>query len=206
MKLRYVISSLMLLLTGCSTPDFHAEHYSNRFKQYGYGFTPENTETEHTNDKMLNGKILKKYADRIVYEISQQVDKRSIPIVAVASLVDFDDNLVNTHPFGNKIAEDLLVSMQQQGFRVTDLNVSDKLTLTPNGTFIFSRNTASEVRVPFVLSGIINYTPNGANINARLVDTRSGTILAAYTLSVPNFVINNAFPTVEGQDLLIKNS
>jgi hypothetical protein len=60
--------------------------------------------------------------------------------------------------------------------------------------------------LPFVVSGIINYTPNGANINARLVATATGTILAAYTLSIPNFVINNAFPTIEGQDLLIKNS
>jgi len=206
MKLRYLFLSLIAGLGGCSTPDFHAEHYSNRFKQYGYGFTPEHSETKHTNDKKLNPKILKKYSDRIVYELSQQVDKQSLPIVAVASFVDLDDNLVNTHPLGNKLAEDILISLQEAGFRATDLYVATKMSITAQGSFVFSRNTSGEVQVPFVVSGIINYTPNGANINARLVATATGTILAAYTLSIPNFVINNAFPTVEGQDLLIKNS
>jgi len=206
MKLTSVILIITLSLFGCSAPDFHAEHYSSRFKQYGYGFTPEQPDAKHTNDKKLNPKILKKYTDRIVYELSLQVDKQSLPIVAVASFVDLDDNLVNTHPLGNKLAEDLLISLQEAGFRATDLNVAPELTLTAGGSFIFSRNTSGQFRVPFVLSGIINYTPNGANINARLVATATGTILAAYTLALPNFVIHNAFPTIEGQDLIIKNS
>ena len=206
MKLRVVILSLIAGITGCSAPDFHAEHYANRFKQYGYGYTPEQTESSDESDSSLHGKILKKYADRIAYEIALQVDQASFPLIAVASFVDLDDSLANTHPLGNKLAEDLQLSMQEEGFRVADLQVAKNLNMTPQGNFIFKRHTEHTVRLPFILSGIINYTPNGANVNVRLVATQSGAILAAYTLTIPNFVIENAFPHIEGQDIVIKGS
>ncbi|MDC2891150.1 FlgO family outer membrane protein [Psychrosphaera sp. 1_MG-2023] len=203
MKLRLLLISSILGLAGCAAPNYHAEHYANRFKQYGYGFTPDVSMEMGTDNKNLNAKILKKYADRIAFELSQQVDINKLSSVSVASFVDLDDNLTNTHPLGNKIAEDLLVSLQETGYRVVDFNVSEQLALSPQGSFIFNRNN-NLITTQYVISGIINYSPNGANINARLVSTKSGAILAAYTLSMPAFVLENAFPTVEGQDIVIR--
>lgn len=203
MKQSLWLISLIVGLAGCSAPNYHAEHNSNRFKQYGYGFTPEQAQPMPVDNKHLNAKILKKYADRIAYELAQQVDLKKLPAVAVASFVDLDDNLTNTHPLGNKLAEDLIVSLQEQGYRVVDINVKDKMVVKPQGNFVFARPNGV-IRAPYVISGIINYSASGANINARLIATQSGAIIAAYTLSMPAFVMEHAFPTVEGQDLVIR--
>lgn len=203
MKQRLLLISLMLGLSGCAAPNYHTEHYANRFKQYGYGATPEQSESMTADNKWLNAKILKKYADRIAFELAQQVDPTKLPYVGVASFVDLDESLTNTHPLGNKLAEDLIVSLQQNGYRVIDPNVANNLVMTPDGSFAFQR-AQGELAMPYIVSGIINYTANGANINARLIASNSGAILAAYTLSMPAFVIEHAFAIVDGQDLVIR--
>lgn len=207
MKLRYLIISLFISFTlwGCATPDFHAEHYSSRFKQYGYGFVPEDAEVKHKQDQALDAKIIKKYTDRIAYEIAQQVDASRLPGLVVASFVDLDDNLQNTHPLGNKLAEDLTVSLKQQGFVITDIHAQPSLQTTADGSFIFSRSQDENLDVPYVLSGVLSYTPNGVNINTKLLAVKTSTIIAAHSLSMPGFIVEHAFPVVEGQDIVIKD-
>lgn len=194
-----------LLMTGCTNPNFDAEHYSSRFKQYGYAYVPTNTQVKHKHNGKLDPKILKKYTDRIAFEIAKQVDVASLPAVAVTSFVDLDNNLTNTHPLGNKLAEDLNVSLKEQGYLVIDLNISDNVNITKDGSFVFDRQALKEIRLPYVLTGVLTYTPNGVNINSRLIAVSTSTIIAAYTLSMPTYVVENAFPLVEGQDLLLKD-
>lgn len=203
MILRLTILSLMLGLIGCAAPNYHSEHYASRFKQYGYGYTPEQSTDLKAENKNVNSQILKKYTNRIAFELAQQVNIKQLPSVVVASFVDLDDSLTNTHALGNKIAEDLVISLQERGYQVVDVNVSKQVILTPQGNFVFNREE-SKLPAQFVISGIVNYSPTGANINTRLVDTKSGTILAAYSITMPTFVIEHAFPILEGQNLIIK--
>jgi TolB-like protein len=207
MKYSKLINLLIVssVVASCATPDFHAEHYSSRFKQYGYGFIPEDAEFKHDQSQAVDAKIIKKYTDRIAFEIARQVDATSVPGLVVASFVDLDDNLQNTNPLGNRLAEDLSVSLKEMGFVITDINAEESLKATREGSFIFNRVTDDEIDVPYVLSGIISYTPNGVNINTKLIAVATSTIIAAHTLAMPGFIVEHAFPVVEGQDILIKD-
>lgn len=200
-KLLIVFTSL--LLASCSVPNFHQEQYQNRFKQYGYGHVPKVNVSASSDAVQVNPALLKKYADRIAFEIAQQIEPTSIPYIAIASLVDLDDSLTNTHPFGNKLAEELLLASQQQGFQVLDYNVSPLVTMTQSGTFVFQRPNNQQMQLPYVLTGIISYTTQGININARLIATQTGNVIAAHSQVMPNFVFKQAFPHVEGQDIVI---
>lgn len=189
-------------VAGCAAPDYHNEHHAGRFKQYGYGFIQED-ETEHVNANLVDAQVLKSYTDRIVFELSNQIDPASINQISVASFVELDDNLVNTNPLGNQLAEFLLISLREYGYRVEDLNISKKITINEQGAFVFSRDKLTKVKSNFILSGVISYAPTAININSRLLGIAESELLATNTLTIPNYIIRNSFPIVEGNNIII---
>lgn len=196
---------ISLLVSACSTGSYHQEHYSGRFKQFGYGFEPENSHNQHDKSNKLSPQILQKYAARIVHELGKQIDLSTVPELAIASYVEFDDNLTNTNPLGNKLVEDLMLSLREKGVRIKDINALPAIAVTPEGNFIFSRNYNQTVYSPFILSGTFVYTPNGVKVNSRLLSAHDSTIVAANSLVIPNFVVKNVFPVSQGQDIQIKD-
>lgn len=188
---------------GCAAPDYHNEHHAGRFKQYGYGFIAED-ETQHANANLVDAQVLKSYTDRIVFELSNQIDPSSLGYISVASYVELDDNLVNTNPLGNQLAEFLLISLKEQGYKVEDLNVSNEITINEQGAFVFTRDKLTKVKSNFILSGVISYAPTAININSRLLGIKESELLATNTLTIPNYIIRNSFPLIEGDDIIVK--
>jgi len=200
--------SMVILLTftllGCSSMQYHDEHYASRFSQYGYGYKPKPAESSHLSKESPSYKMLKKYADRIAFELANQVDVKTLSEVTVASYVDLDDNLNNTHAFGNKLAEILIISLHQAGFKLLESNLNSHIQTTKQGSFIFKRDQNNAEKGALVVSGIINYHQSGININSRLMKLSNANILAANSLTMPYFVMKSTFPVVVGNDLLIK--
>lgn len=190
-------------VVGCAAPDYHNEHHAGRFKQYGYGFIAED-ETQHANANLVDAQVLKSYTDRIVFELSNQIDPSSLGYISVASYVELDDNLVNTNPLGNQLAEFLLISLKEQGYKVEDLNVSNEITINEQGAFVFSRDKLKKVESNFILSGVITYAPTAVNINSRLVGIQEAELLATNSLTIPNYIIRSSFPITEGSDIVIR--
>lgn len=197
-----VAAVLASVVSGCATPDYH-EHYAGRFKEYGYGYIKED-ETEHANANLVDAQVLKSYTDRIVFELSLQIDPSSLEQVSVASFVELDDNLVSTNPLGNQLAEFLLISLREHGFRVEDLNVSKEITINSQGAFVFTRDKLAKIESNYILSGVITYAPTAVNINSRLLGVEESELLATNTLTIPNYIIRNSFPLTEGNDIVIK--
>lgn len=195
---------LTVLLQGCSSNMFHSDHYPSRFSEYGYGYEPKQNILSEQPSNANSFKILKKYADRIANELSFQVEVESIVQLGVASFVELDDNLTSSNALGNKLAETLIISLREVGFSVKELNLSTAIEINEKGNFIFDRTHQSQQLAPYMVSGIINYTQTGATINSRLIQTKNAQILAVNSLFLPNFMLKNEFPLVEGSNLFIK--
>ncbi len=202
MKLLSLLT-MVFLLSSCAAPDYHNNHDAGRFKQYGYGFITED-EAEHANTNLMDGKVLKSYADRLVFEISKQLNPETLGLISVTSFVELDDNLTNTNPLGNQLSEVLLVSLKEEGFYVEDLYVSSDIQINEKGAFVFSRDKLKQINSHYILSGVINYTPNAVNINARVINIHQSEIVAAHSFAIPNYIVRNSFPIVDGVDILIK--
>jgi len=204
MKHPLIVFVLLSLLSGCSSPDYHAKSYSERFKQHGYSYTPKSDITEHTQHHKVSSGVLQKYAMRLSYELAQQVDVRTLPPILVASFVNFDQSLKHSNALGNTLAEDLQTALRQHGFKVTERHANSKIESDRFGTYVLNNTASTPERVTYVLTGTIQYNAKSALINSRLMAVNDGTIIAAYTLPIPNFMLQHAFPLLEGQDIVIK--
>lgn len=202
MKLKLITLISAAILSGCSAMDFHdSDHYAGKFKHYGYGFTPENTETNHTNDNLFSSKIITMYAERLADQIIDQVNVGAVPSIAVSSFVELDDRLQYSTPLGNRLADDLMIALRKAGFVVKELNLADQIQVTAGGNFIFSREATIRDESPYVVAGVIHYTPNGVNINSRFISMNNASVVAVANVSIPNEIVEDAFPIVEGMSL-----
>ncbi|MFT7005708.1 MAG: TolB-like protein [Colwellia sp.] len=194
-------------LVGCSSMQYHPEHYAGRFSKYGYGYSPQDTtSTPQAQKSNVVPSIIKKYTDRIAFELSKQLKVSNLTGVAVASYVDLDDNLTSSNALGNKLAEALIMSLDEFGFNLIELHLSGSITTNQQGTFVFDREKHNGLQPSFVIAGIISYQKNAITLNTRLMNTSDSTILATNALSVPNFIMAGAYPSVEGANLLIKTN
>jgi|TARA_B110000240_G_scaffold161420_1_gene180536 TolB-like protein len=200
--------SLLFLFTfvfqGCSSLAFHEEHYASRYSQFGYGYKPQASDHTDTINERSSAKIIKKYADRISFNLRDQINIETIPSVAITSFVDLDDNLKQTHALGNKLAEALIISFKKAGFNVVELNMSEDIKINDSGSFAFKRHLNKKIPTPFIVSGIINYDQAGVTINTRLMQISDAAIVAAHSLFMPYSIVKSTFPHVDGTDLIIK--
>ncbi|GHB63085.1 hypothetical protein GCM10008107_10230 [Psychrosphaera saromensis] len=196
---------VMHLLVGCVAAGYHNEHNAGRFKQFGYGFITED-EAEHANVNLIDSKILKAYADRLAFEMTKQVNPDKLGLMTVTSFVELDDNLNNTNPLGNQLSDTLLISLKEVGFFVEDLYTASDVQITDKGAFVFSRtiDKLRKLESEYILSGVINYTPNSVNINARVINIKQSEIVAAHSFSIPNYIVRSSYPIVDGVDIIIK--
>jgi len=196
---------VMHLLVGCVAAGYHNRHDAGRFKQFGYGFITED-EAEHANTNLVDSKVLKAYADRLAFEMTKQVNPDKLGLIAVTSFVELDDSLTNANPLGNQLSDTLLISLKEAGFYVEDVYTASDVHITEAGAFIFSRtlDRLRQLESHYILSGVINYTPNSVNINARVINIKQSEIVAAHTFSIPNYIVRSSYPIVDGVDIIIK--
>ena len=203
MKKHYFFFLCAFMFQGCSSLAFHEEHYASRYSQFGYGYKPQSSDNTDMMSKRSSAKIIRKYADRISFNLRDQINIATIPSIAITSFVDLDDNLKNTHALGNKLGEALIMSFIKAGFNVVELNLSEDIIINDHGSFALKRNLGKKLSTPFIVTGIINYDEAGVTINTRLVQRSDASIVAAHSLFMPYSIVKSTFPHVEGADLII---
>lgn len=114
--------------------------------------------------------------------------------IGVASFVSLED-LRKTSPFGMQLSESFVFEMQQHGLSLIDYKATGFIRITPNGDFVYSRNTSELPKVQpieYLLIGTYNRTMRGYIVNARLVGARSKVVVASAQQLIPLSVYNSA--------------
>jgi TolB-like protein len=181
----FTLSTLML--TACQhspqPPSYNEMLVSTSEPFYPSGFEPQ----QHNVN-------LSSYVEQLVVSLQQHLAPSAAGKVAVASFVDFDASLTNTHPLGNQLAENFVTQLRQFGFTVIDTNSSQQLTTTASGQFNFTRQTRTVIdrhKLRSVLTGTLIYTPRGIEVNARIIELANQRVLSAATATIPYFVVTH---------------
>lgn len=109
------------------------------------------------------------------------------PLILVTTPVDAA-KLATTNPLAIQLQQDLMTALQQLGYHVQDMNVSDTLRAAENGTFILTRDwqkIAADVSVSHVLVSSMDLTKTGVEINTRMIDLSDNRVAAAANIFVP---------------------
>ncbi|WP_417762017.1 FlgO family outer membrane protein [Shewanella sp.] len=109
------------------------------------------------------------------------------PLILVTTPVDAE-KFAMTNPLAVQLQQDLMTSLQQLGYHVTDMNVSDSVRAAENGTFILTRDwqkIAADVSVSHVLVSSMDLTKTGVEINTRVIDLSDHRVAAAANIFVP---------------------
>jgi TolB-like protein len=107
-------------------------------------------------------------------------------IVAVAGFASL-------HPLGNALAERFLQQMSRYGLIMVDHKLTGGIMLTNAGDKVFS-NRAGQVsanqQIEYVLSGTVQQSQRGAQVNVRIIHLKNKSILASASQLIPQFVLD----------------
>lgn len=150
---------------------------------YTMGYAPE----QH-NVRLSN------YVEQLVVLLQHNIDPQQAGTMAVSSFVDFDETLTTSHALGNQLSENFVTQLRRFGFSVIDTKATNTLQITPQGDFIFSRKARRAIRshqLTSVLAGTLIYTPQGIEVNTRILDLSNKTVTSAAAVTIPYFVVNH---------------
>ncbi|NVK54233.1 MAG: hypothetical protein HWE26_01350 [Alteromonadaceae bacterium] len=136
---------------------------------------------------MHHNKVLSDYAEQIVMQLKLQgqFDKP----IAVASYVEFDNNLKTTNGLGNQLAEAVLIEMSNMGYPMMDITTSNSILMNDSGSFAFNRDSSKFADdICCVLSGNLIYERRGVKVNTKLLELQSKRVLASNSQLIPYFI------------------
>lgn len=184
-----------LLLCGCSAI---SERYSNdpsntddakviaAVQQLLGSGQPEINRNDITQFQGLrSGVSLRDYADTIAMKLHEQYTP--FKGVTVASFVNYDAALNNTHALGNQLTENLKTALTQVGYPVVEVNLAEQVEITETGNFVLTRNSKHS-EFEFVVVGTMTHRNDGLEIDTKLVRAKSKKTYAAVSLTIPAFL------------------
>lgn len=141
-----------------------------------------------------------KQLDDYVAELAMQLyHSSSTPIadatVAVAGFAELTPARNMLHPLGNVLAERFLQQMPRYGVTMVDHKLTGGIKLTADGDVVFSNRAgqvAANQRIDYVLSGTVQKSQRGAQVNVRIMNLKNKTILASASQLIPQFVLDNS--------------
>ncbi len=108
--------------------------------------------------------------------------------LAVASFVLLDGDYSETNLLGDQISESMIHEIHKFGIPVIDYKTRDKISVTSQGDFIFSReskNLKSDLPIHYVVSGTLVKYQGGYLVNARVVGVASKAVVASAQSIIP---------------------
>ncbi|MDX1677664.1 FlgO family outer membrane protein [Arsukibacterium sp.] len=140
-----------------------------------------------------------KQLDDYVAELAMQLyHASSAPIaearVAVAGFAELTPARNNLHPLGNALSERFLQQMPRYGVTMVDHKLTGRITLTADGDAVFSNKAgqvAASQQIDYILSGTVQHSQRGAQVNVRLMNLKSKAVLATASQLIPQFVLDN---------------
>jgi len=107
--------------------------------------------------------------------------KYNVENIAITSFVDLDQLNKTTH-FGRTLGESMFDELFTRGFRVNDFRGQENLSINANGEYFITRDISrmrNRVSNGYVLVGTYSMMNDRILINARILDNRSGEVVAS---------------------------
>jgi len=149
----------------------------------------EEPEIERNNAIQFNGLrhgvSLRDYADTIAMRFYEQFTPSAG--VTVASFVNYDATLNNTHALGNQLSEALKTSLTQVGYPIVEVNLAQQIDITSKGNFVLTRKSDNRY-FEYVVIGTMIHRKHGIDIDARLIEAKTQKTYAASSLTIPAFM------------------
>ncbi|WP_052750152.1 FlgO family outer membrane protein [Arsukibacterium sp. MJ3] len=114
-------------------------------------------------------------------------------IVAVAGFTSLTPARDALHPLGNALAERFLQQMPRYGLIMVDHKLTGGIMLTNAGDQVFSNRAgqvAANQQIDYVLSGTVQQSQRGAQVNVRIMHLKNKSILASASQLIPQFVLD----------------
>ena len=139
--------------------------------------------------------MLGEYIEQLSMElISNLKPSNTVPLVGVTSIVEVSSNLSTITPLSNVITEEFISELQHKSIAVVDYKITNSITVSPYGEFVFFRNSVeelSEEKINHVLAGTLTYTKQGIIVNARVVEFESKKVISSAKKLIPYFVFDS---------------
>ncbi|WP_460858504.1 FlgO family outer membrane protein [Rheinheimera gaetbuli] len=151
--------------------------------RYSEGFSPSRYNVQ-----------LDSYVEQMIIKMLPDTPAELTKNIAVASFVDFDSSLQQTHALGNQLAENFLTLLPRFGYAVTDTKVTKHIASSDRGDLIFSRQQRLFFRnknVHAVLAGTLIYTPKGVEVYSRLIRLKDQSVISSAKITIPYFVVRH---------------
>ena len=140
-----------------------------------------------------------KQLDDYVAELAMQLYQNSSTSftdyrIAVAGFADLTPARDALQPLGNALAERFLQQMPRYGVTMVDHKLTGGIKLTADGDAVFSNKAgqiAANQQIDYVLSGTVQQSQRGAQVNVRIMNLKNKTILASASQLIPQFVLDN---------------
>lgn len=139
--------------------------------------------------------MLGEYIEQLSMDlIAHLKSNNEIPLVGVTSIVEVSSNLSTITPLSNVLTEEFITELQHQNIYVVDYKITNSITVSPYGEFVFYRNSVeelSEEKINHVLAGTLTYTKQGIIVNARVVEFESKKVISSAKKLIPYFVFDS---------------
>lgn len=142
-----------------------------------------------TNNNMVkftsSSSINEELNEAIVDMADQLVKNAKVNIMDKVALTTFVDlhRFDKTTYFGRKISESFFNELHVRGFRIIDLRGTKSIRVNNEGEFFITRSVNKldnkRVESSFILVGTYSSFGNGVMMNARIIDTDSGDVVAS---------------------------
>ncbi len=140
-----------------------------------------------------------KLLDDYVAELAMQLYQNSATpftnaTVAVAGFANLSPARDTLHPLGNALAERFLQQLPRYGVSMVDHKLTGSIKLTAAGDAVFSNRAgqvAANQHIDYVLSGTVQHSQRGAQVNVRMMHLKNKTVLASASQLIPQFVLDS---------------
>lgn len=168
-----VFLSTNLFASRYSDADMSKKRYDKFQNQYS-----KYDQYKYSEHQKLNNTILE-LSDKLL--LSSRIDTSDFGEIAITSFVDLHKLNKTTH-FGRTLSESLFDELFIRGFNVSELRGQKTLSVNSNGEYYITRDVnLLDANIPnkYILVGTYTMVEDSILINARIVDNKSGRIVAS---------------------------
>lgn len=149
----------------------------------------------HSLENARSSVMLGEYIEQLSMDLISNLKSSSgVPLVGVTSIVEVSSNLSTITPLSNVITEEFITELQHKNIYVVDYKITNSITVSPYGEFVFYRNSVEELsedKINHVLAGTLTYTKQGIIVNARVVEFESKKVISSAKKLIPYFVFDS---------------
>ena len=180
-----LVTSTMLLLTGCASGGFSSPHYMDR------SVAQENHKVQITKqhmavardkqDNVTTQDTLESTINSLATQMMRNKKMDSTKPILITSFVRLD-NFKKTTEFGRIVSESLINEMSNRGFNIIEYRGQMAVSINEQGEYFISRNPyklKDEIPNTYVVVGTYSRQFGKVMLNARVMDNITGKIITS---------------------------